>query len=160
MHKEQIQETNPSTQAWNGTSYDRLATGLGWFSIALGAAQVAASGAVAKIAGIANDSGNRRLLRSPLYGMRELAAGAGILTRTQPAPWLWSRVAGDVVDLGTLAAALRSCRNDRTRVALAMGAVAGVTALDILCARHLSRRSASYSEPGREPAFGGTTLGD
>ena len=39
-----------------------------------------------------------------VYGMREIATGVGILSQDDPTPWLWGRVGGDVLDLGTLAA--------------------------------------------------------
>jgi uncharacterized membrane protein len=131
-------------QRHNG--YQRLANGLGWFSIGLGLAEVAAPGFVADLVGISDDGRTKNVIRSPLYGMRELAAGAGILTQAQPSAWLWGRVAGDVFDLGTLAIAMSSDRNDRTKVGVGMAAVAGVMVLDVLCARKLSQSTPSISE--------------
>ncbi len=110
-----------------------LAKGLGWFSIGLGLAEIFAPKELARLIGTRNHSG---LLRS--YGLREIAAGAGILTQRDKGPWLWSRVAGDALDLASLGAALGSDRTDRTRAAIATAAVAGVTALDLLCAQQLS----------------------
>src|SRR5262249_43727830 len=55
------------------------------------------------------------------------------------APWLWARVAGDGLDLAMLAGATAG-RNRGRGVALALAAVAGVTALDVICAQELSRR--------------------
>lgn len=46
--------------------------------------------------------GQERLIRA--YGVREIAKGVGILTSPNPTPWLWGRVAGDALDLATLAA--------------------------------------------------------
>jgi uncharacterized membrane protein len=91
------------------------------------------------------------MLRSPLYGLREVAAGVGILTQPKPAAWLWGRVAGDILDIGTLASALSSRDNDRAKVATAMVAVLGVTALDWLCAQHLSTPENGV-EPDGKPA--------
>jgi uncharacterized membrane protein len=134
----------------NGSqTYERIAKGLGWFSIGLGAAEVLAPGTVARLIGISDDDRNRNMLRSPLYGMRELAAGAGILTQSNPSGWLWGRVAGDLMDLSSLAAASRSDRNDRTKLGIATVSVLGVTALDIACAQRLSRtETANGAAPG------------
>jgi uncharacterized membrane protein len=57
----------------------------------------------------------------------------------QTPTWLWGRVAGDLVDLSSLAAALASDRNDRKKVAMGVAAVLGVTALDLVCAQALTR---------------------
>ena len=62
---------------------NRLIKGLGWFSIGLGLAELIAPNEVARITGTRNHSW---LLR--FYGLRELAAGVGILTQARPAPWL------------------------------------------------------------------------
>lgn len=117
-----------------------VAMGLGWFSLALGIAELTAPRAVGRASGVGERTG---LLR--MYGLRELAAGVGILMAggaERLAPWLWSRVAGDAVDLATLVPALRT-RRGRARAAAAVAAVAGVTAVDAYCARRLS------SAPGR-----------
>lgn len=91
------------------------------FSIGLGLTQVLAPGTIADLIGISDDDPNRNMLRSPLYGMRELAAGAGILTQSNPARWLWGRVAGDLMDLGSLAAACKSDHNDKGQTYLRYG---------------------------------------
>jgi len=101
---------------------------LGWFSIGLGVSEILAPGVIARIAG----TGKRKnVIRS--YGVREVAAGVGILTNPRPTKWLWARVAGDVVDLTSIVRGSRENRRGATAGALA--AVAGVTALDIICAQ-------------------------
>jgi uncharacterized membrane protein len=126
---------------------DRLATGLGWFSIGLGLAEILAPGPMADLIGVEEDSGTRSLMR--FYGVREIVAGVGILSQPQPAAWLWGRVAGDMLDLATLAGAMNSEHNDRKRVAFAGAAVLGVTALDVLCAQQLSRQQTDTEEDRR-----------
>jgi hypothetical protein len=102
----------------------RLARGLGWLSLALGAAEIAMPGRITRMLGVRERDG---LVRS--FGVREIAAGLGLLGAVRPAPWLWARVAGDALDLGALAAARRrSARPSAARAALA--GVAAVTALD------------------------------
>jgi uncharacterized membrane protein len=116
---------------------ERIANGLGWFSIGLGLAEVVAPGRVANLIGVRDDNGTRSLLR--FYGMRELAAGVGILSQPRPAGWMWGRVAGDMLDLASLVSAMTERANDKGRVATATAAVLGVTALDVMCAQQLSR---------------------
>lgn len=127
---------------------ERLALGLGWFSIALGVAEVAAPGAVARLIGAREDERTTNLLRA--YGAREIANGVAILAQPNGAHWLWSRVAGDSLDLATLGAMARSEEADRGRATGAALAVLGVTALDILCATQLSagRRGGSWLRRG------------
>lgn len=111
---------------------DKLARGLGWFSIGLGLAEVLAPRAVANLTGV-RDAG---LLR--LYGLREIACGVGILSSVRPAGWMWARAAGDVMDLATLGA--DSERPSRSGPAAL--AVLGVAALDVLCGMQLSAAEA------------------
>ena len=81
----------PERSETSNGKQERLANGLGWFSIGLGLAEIAVPGKVAELIGIRDEDRTRSLLR--FYGMRELAAGVGILTQPQPAGWLWGRVA-------------------------------------------------------------------
>ncbi len=118
-------------------SQTQLAQGLGWFSIGLGLAEVAAPKALSRFIGLEGDQRTRWVMR--LYGLREIAAGIGILSQQQTAGWMWGRVAGDVLDLTALGAGMTSDSSDRTRMSLATAAVLGVTAADVLCARNLSR---------------------
>jgi hypothetical protein len=110
-----------------------LAQGLGVFSLALGAAELFAAKPIARWLGIEKHEG---LLQA--YGIREIATGIGILTSRDPTPWIWARVGGDALDLATLAVAVVDDSTERDRVAIALGAVAGATALDVLCAKTLS----------------------
>jgi uncharacterized membrane protein len=123
---------------------EQLAKALGWFSIGLGLAEVLAPRAVSRVIGIQPHS-----IMLPLYGLREIAAGVGILTQPKPAEWVLARVAGDACDLASLAAAVPSSQTNHTRLALATAAVAGVTVLDLLCAQQLSeeRTVAAHNLP-------------
>ncbi len=123
-----------------------LANGLGWFSIGLGIAELVAPKKVADLIGVSDGDKTRTLLRT--YGIREIAAGVGILSQTRPAGWLWGRVAGDVLDLASLGSALSSGTSDRTRVLAATAAVAGVTALDVFCGTRLSAGDETSSTSG------------
>ncbi len=122
------------------------ARGLGWFSLALGAAEVAAPGRVARLIGV--DGGDRTRNALLALGLREMASGIGILLAERPGGWLWARVGGDTLDLALLGRALASPRSDRTRVAVAAAAVAAVTLLDLMTARDLTRGDGAAADRG------------
>jgi hypothetical protein len=132
-HDKAIRAESATESTAESTTDRRLARALGWFSIGLGLAEVFAPRQVARLTGI--ESGPT-LVRS--FGMREISAGVGILTGRKTDRWLWARVAGDGTDLAVLAQGLSNSRR-RGRAAIALAAVAGVTALDIYCARRLAR---------------------
>jgi len=117
----------------------RLARALGWFSIGLGLAEVVAPQSVARLVGLEPDDTSRRLLRG--MGMREIASGIGILSQRKPTPWVWSRVAGDALDLALLGSAMRAENAQRGRVVAATAAVLGLTALDVYCGTQLHRNA-------------------
>jgi hypothetical protein len=122
-------------QAFNGRGGNgllALAQGLGWFSIGLGVAELVAPQRLASFLGMEQRT---ELIRA--YGAREIVTGIGILSQEDPTLWMWGRVGGDVLDLGTLATGLRRDNPQRGNVGLAIAAVAGVTMLDLLCARNL-----------------------
>jgi hypothetical protein len=114
---------------------DTVADGLGWFSIALGAAELAAPRALDRWLGIGDHETTTRL-----YGLREIGVGAGILLSRDPTPWLWARVAGDVLDLASLAPALDRHNPQRHIAATAAANVALITAIDAAAAMASGRR--------------------
>jgi uncharacterized membrane protein len=125
---------------------ERRAKGLGWFSIGLGLAEIAAPRSVARMIGVNDDEETRNTLFA--VGLREITSGVGILTKPRPAGWVWSRVGGDLMDLALLGKAMSSEEADRGRVAAATAAVLGVTVLDFLTGRQLSEANGSgESEP-------------
>lgn len=126
---------------------DKVTSFLGWFSIGLGLAEVFAPAAVARLVGV-HERRHRTLLRA--YGIRELAAGVGILTRPKPTYWMWNRVIGDSIDLATLRRAMDSRGSNESKLRLAMLAVAGVTVLDIASSMRLTSESspAAGHDPG------------
>jgi hypothetical protein len=126
----------------NGEGSLALARGLGWFSIGLGVAELVAPEQLARFLGMEEHT---PLIRA--YGAREIATGIGILSQEDPTPWMWGRVGGDVLDLGTLALGLNSDNPQRGNVGMAVAAVAGVTALDLVCAQRLSADRERSSSP-------------
>jgi uncharacterized membrane protein len=73
-------------------------------------------------------------------GARELVHAAGLLTPRLHPRWVWTRVAGDAIDLAALGQALR--RHDgrgRRRTLAATAAIAAITAVDVYAAVRSSR---------------------
>jgi hypothetical protein len=117
---------------------EALARGLGWFSIALGTAELVAPGTLARALGMEEKEG---LIRA--FGVREIATGFAILSSSDPAPWVWARVGGDALDIAALARGLDADNPKKGNVEIALAAVAGVAALDFLCGRRLRGNGAT-----------------
>lgn len=145
-----------------------LARGLGWFSIGLGVAELLATSAMARWLGL---RGREGLLRA--HGLREIGVGIGLLTASNPdtaAAWMKGRIAGDAVDVATLGAALISPEPRSGHPLAGLVAVAGVTALDVACARALdaqadaARQTTDYSSrsglPKKPADMRGAALSD
>jgi uncharacterized membrane protein len=141
--------TRNLAQQFTGTVRDaspqQLARGLGWFSIGLGLAEVLMPYAVARLCG--GTGRHTGLIR--LYGLRELASGVAILGGgKRPVSGMWSRVAGDAIDLATLGLAFASSRTNKAGVAFATANVVAVTALDMHCAQELSKETGAMTQGG------------
>ncbi len=137
-----------------GTGGERLANFLGMFSVGLGLAQVLMPEGMSRLIGIKDAEGNRTLMRA--MGLREISHGLAILTNQQPEKAVWSRVAGDALDLAMLGKALANPDNDRGRTLFATANVLAVTALDVLCAKTLSLQP--ENTPAQEAADHGVIL--
>jgi uncharacterized membrane protein len=146
-YRESQSQNRRATDARQGMEEqaERRAKRLGWFSIGLGLAEIAAPRAVARLIGVNDHEETRNTLFA--VGLREITTGIGILTKSRPAGWAWSRVGGDLMDLALLGKALSSDESDRTRVAAATAAILGVTALDYVTSRQLSGRN-GFEEDG------------
>lgn len=131
-----------------GTDAERLAVALGWFSVGLGLAELVAPRGVARLIGVRPTRKHLGVLRT--MGLRGIAAGAGILSAPDRPGWLWNRVAGDTLDLALLGRAFGTDGVREERTAAATLAVLGVTALDVRCARALSRERDGESAADRE----------
>lgn len=123
---------------------DSLAEFLGWFGVVLGSAQLAAPRALCRLVGAKDEGAAPTVMR--LQGLRELTQGLGILVRPRPTAWLWTRVAGDALDLSLLGLVAARNPGRRIRTALAIANVAAVTAPDVYESLHLTRK---HGEPVR-----------
>lgn len=139
-----------SGELWEQTGLDdigteRVARGLGWFSIGLGLAELLTPSLVARLCG--GRARHTGLIR--LYGLREIASGLLIFSGgRRPVRGVWSRVAGDAMDLATLAAAAASSRTNKAGVLFATTNVLAITAVDLMCANELSREAGQMTPEG------------
>ena len=117
---------------WSRSLHDQMATGLGYFSIALGLTELFAPRAVSRAAGL---DGHETVVQA--FGAREVATGIAILTSHDATPWIWGRVAGDAADIATVVAGSQESPH-RENTPWALVALAGVTALDVVCALGLT----------------------
>ena len=132
-----------------GTGGESLADFLGLFSLGLGMAQVALPGVISRVVGIDHeDDRNRTVMR--LMGLREISHGIAILSNQQPEKSVWSRVAGDALDLALLGKALSNPNNARGRTLFATANVLAVATLDYMCAKQLSKQPKTVANEGAE----------
>ncbi len=126
-----------SARSSNGaiSQEEGLANGLGLFGICLGLAELVVPRRLARTIGA--PPAYHRMIRA--MGLREIASGVSILTQRTPTTGVWSRVAGDLIDLACLGVASTSKHANHPRLAATTAAVAGATLLDFACAQQLSR---------------------
>ena len=115
------------------------ARGLGWASLAIAAIEILGQGTVEnELLGVDE---HPLLMRS--LGVREAIAGFTLLSQKKITPTLaaglWSRVAGDAMDLSLLAAAAPHTRKPSSFASNCL-AVLGITALDVYYAARVQRR--------------------
>ena len=110
----------------------RLARTLGAASLGLGAAGLAAPRRVAKAAGVDDAAAAVPVIRA--VAARELLHAAALLgSRKRRGTAATTRLFGDALDLAVMGLALRGRTGERRRrLTLATGAVAGITALDVV----------------------------
>lgn len=119
----------------------QVARGLGWVSLAIAATEILGQGTVEKdLLGI-----DEHPLLLPALGVREAIAGVTLLSQKKITPTLaaglWSRVAGDAMDLSLLAMAAPFTRKPSGFWANSL-VVLGLTVADVYYALRVSRRLA------------------
>ena len=124
---------------------DRLVQGLGVGSLGLAVPLLWRTDSVARTVGVDDSAVAPGVIRA--VGARELMHGALLLLGPRRA--VWTRVAGDVLDLAALTGAMSSREGERrTRASAATVAVAGVTALDLYVAVRTARAQHRRGRPG------------
>jgi uncharacterized membrane protein len=140
----------PKARHARDVNEQRLARGLGWFSIGLGLSELLFPKQLGRAIGVGEHTTLLRLL-----GLRELGSGVALLAEQRPSSnWLRTRVAGDAMDLTLLGLALTSPRSQKGKLLMAGVAVAGVTALDMLSVQQRSRREGLRADGSIELSVG------
>jgi len=116
-----------------------FARGLGWFSAAIGLAEVLMPKQIENLLGIDHSPGNRGTLRA--LGVRELCHAAAILSEDRPSEELknavWARVAGDALDTTLFGLAGKQTKSPGS-YAVSGAMLLAVGAADFICAQRLS----------------------
>lgn len=113
---------------------DSFAKGLGWFSLCVGLTELLAPRRITRALGM---EGKEALVR--VYGAREI--GSGILSLSVDKKLgLWSRVAGDGLDIATVMTALRPDNPKRDNVVVALAFLLGITVIDVIDAQATTAR--------------------
>ena len=130
-------ETGPSSLK----PVDSLGRALGWFSMGLGLTELLAPKVLTRWLGV---EGKESLVRA--YGAREIASGVMCLSVNNDFG-AWSRVAGDMLDLASLAGAYRDDNPKRANVGIAIAAVAGITIVDAIAGQSIRSLHNRKGEP-------------
>lgn len=133
----EISAVRPEPSAPDTADATSLIRGLGWFGVTLGVAELAVPRLLASAIGVDPDGPAPAILRA--MGVREIASSSAVLVRPDHPGPRWARVIGDAIDIGLLGLALGRPGTGKRRLALALGMVAGVTALDVIAARRRGR---------------------
>lgn len=114
------------------------ARALGWLSLGLGAALLRAPDGVGRLCGVDDSPTARTVLR--IVGLREVGHAAALLIPRRPGWAVWTRVAGDLVDLAACGSAAGRRRGERRRRATTTTWVlAAITAVDLTTAIRATR---------------------
>ena len=124
----------------------RLADALGWGSSVLGAPMIVAPRRFLRAIGVEEDPKTVRWTLA--VGAREHLATLNVIANRQRRIGMWSRVAGDTMDLTLLVQAHRHRCRDANRLRGAMGIVGTLMLLDLYAAIRLSRAEGVHVSAG------------
>lgn len=113
---------------------------LGLFSYGLGISQILKPGAVNRFMGVSDHNPNHALQR--ILGAREIMSGTGILFGNNTSGWMWSRVAGDVMDITILSGTAVAGLGIRKRLIPTIVALTALAAYDAKVALKTGERQA------------------
>jgi uncharacterized membrane protein len=124
---------------------DALVKGLAAASLSLGLSEVLAPRRVAAVAGVDDTRRSRSVIRA--LGLRECGHGAALLLG--PNKLVWTRVAGDVLDVGVLLAGVAKRRpGQRGRGSVSALALGAIGAVDLYAALRTTRDDGSTGRHG------------
>ncbi len=115
----------------NGDTTNTLVKTLSGASFGLGVSELVAPGKVAAIAGVDDTTRSRRVIRA--LGARECGHGAALLVG--PPKLVWTRVAGDVLDMAMLIAGVAARgAGQRRQGIISATLLSGIAGLDVYTA--------------------------
>ncbi|HEX5254359.1 MAG TPA: malate dehydrogenase [Mycobacterium sp.] len=127
----------------NGDTTTTLVRALSGASFGLGVSELVAPGKVAAIAGVDDTRRSRRVIRA--LGVRECGHGAALLGG--PPKLVWTRVAGDVLDMTLLIAGVVARGPGRRRQGTISAALlSGIAGLDVYTALRTTGNGARPSQ--------------
>ena len=133
-----------------------LVKGLRGASLGLGVTEIVAPRKVAAMSGVPDNRRSRSTIRA--LGVRELGHAAALFFG--PSQLVWTRVAGDAIDLAALGAGLSSRNASRARGAAAAVGLVGITAVDVFAAVKAQRDGNGHQpvQPGRRDLRAAVTV--
>lgn len=131
----------------SGDTTTTLVRALSGASFGLGVTELVAPGKVAAIAGVDDTSRSRRVIRA--LGVRECGHGVALLSG--PDKLVWTRVAGDVLDMALLIAGVTARGAGRRRQGtISAVALSGIAGLDLYTAmRTTGNGNRRHAQEGR-----------
>lgn len=130
-----------------------MTSGLAWCNIAVGLSQLVAPDALARLIGLRPSPHTRMALRA--VGIREITTGYALLADSHSTPWLWSRLAGDAMDLSLLVAGVGRRADDRTRATRTAFAIASGAVVNVYAAARTGRSRRRHPITSSRPDFAG-----
>jgi hypothetical protein len=124
----------------------RVADTIGWVSSLLGAPMLLAPRRFLRTVGVEDDA--RAVAWTVGVGLREQIAMLNIIANRQRRIGMWSRAAGDTMDLALLLGAYRLRATDKRRLRQVVALTAAILAGDALVAMRLSRADGSFVRDG------------
>ena len=104
---------------------------IGLASVTLGVAALISPQRLARRVGVYDHDAPEAMAA---FGAKEIAAGAALLAPVRPGPFLWARVAADVVNVGGLIVAFRKPGAHRTLLSLLACGAAAAIIVDLIAA--------------------------
>lgn len=104
---------------------------IGLISVVLGVLALLSPDRMARRLGVFNADAPEALAA---FGAKEIATGAALLAPVKPGPFLWARVAADLVNVGGLVAAFRKPGAHRTLLSVLSAAAVAAVVVDLIAA--------------------------
>jgi len=109
---------------------------IGLTSVVLGVAALISPDRLARRVGLSDKDAPETMAA---FGAKEIAAGAALLAPVRPGPFLWVRVAADLVNVGGLVVAFRKPGTHRTLLTILAGGAVAAIIVDLIAASQAAK---------------------